>query len=98
MLISEYGPEQARRAEFGMGAINPRRSAADARTRAALVRAEADEFRSLPVTDAAQRIEARGAEQEQTRQHAAQRARQLDPFDHEPRRSDPGREGPARSL
>ena len=64
-----------------------------------LIRAEADELRNLPVTNAARRIEAKRAEQEQTWQQAAQRARQLDdPFQHEPRRSDPGRERPSRGL
>lgn len=99
LLVSEYGAEQARGTEFGMGAVNPHRTAADARRRAALVRAEADELRNLPVTDAARRIKAKRAEQEQTWQQAAQRARQLgDPFQHEPRRSDPGREPPSRGL
>lgn len=98
LLVGEFGAEQARRAEFGMGALNPHRTAADARTRVALIRAEADELRSLPVTDAARRIEAKRAEQEQTRQQAAQRARQLDPFEHGPRRSAPRRDGPVRGL
>ena len=61
-------------------------------------RAEADELRSLPVADAARRIEAKRAEQEQTRQRAAQRERQLDPFERDTRRHDPGHDGPARSL
>lgn len=98
MLVSEFGAEQARRAEFGTGATNPHRNSKDARTRAALIRAEADALRSLPIGEAARRIEANRAQQEQTRQQTAQRARQLDPFDHEPRRSDPRRDGPARSL
>lgn len=65
---------------------------------AAIATADADELRNLPVTDAARRIKAKRAEQEHSRQKAAQRARQLDPFDHEPRRPDPRRDGPTRSL
>lgn len=92
LLVGELGAEQARRAELGMGAVNPHRNAADARARATLIRAEADELRSLPVTDAAGRVEAKRAVQEQTRQQVAQRARQFDPFDHE------RRDGPTRGL
>ncbi|MGP9586730.1 hypothetical protein ACT3TB_13840 [Micrococcaceae sp. AOP34-BR2-30] len=99
MLVSEFGPEQARRAEFSMGAVNPHRTAHDARKRAATIRAEADTLRGLSVGDAARRIEAKRAEQEQTRQQEAQRARQLDPFSHEAHhRNDPRRDGPTRSL
>ncbi|MFT3862361.1 MobF family relaxase [Micropruina sp.] len=97
LLVGEVGAEQARRAEFGMGATNPHRNAADARTRAAMFRAEADALRSLPTGDAARRIEAKRAEQEQTRQQAAQRARQFDPFDHEAHRNGPRRDGPGLS-
>ena len=98
LLVSEFGAEQARRDQFGMRTINPHRTAAEARARAALIRAEADELRNLPVTDAVRRIEAKRAEQEHIRQQADQRARQLDPFEHDPRRSDPRREGPTRGL
>lgn len=98
LLVSEFGAEQARCAEFGTGATNPHRNSKDARTRAALIRAEADALRSLPIGEAARRIEANRTQQEQTRQQTAQRARQFDPFDHEPRRSAPRRDGPARSL
>ena len=91
LLVSEFGAEHARRAEFGMGAVNPHRDAADARTRAALIRAEAAELRGLPVTEAARRIEAKRAEQELTRRHRAQRARQLDPYERDsPPRPAPG--------
>ena len=95
LLVSEFGPEHARRAEFGMGAVNPHRNADDARRRATLIRAEADELRSLPVNDAAQRIEVKRAEKEHTRQREGQLSK---PFDHEPRRSKPKRDGPARGL
>ncbi|WFP16593.1 MobF family relaxase [Citricoccus muralis] len=99
LLVSEYGAERARRDHLGMRMTNPHRNAQDARTRAALIRAEADELRSLPVTEAAERIEAKRAEQEHARQRAAERARQLhDPFEHDPHRADPHRDGPARRL
>lgn len=99
LLASEYGAEHARANHLGMRTVNPHRNAHDARTRAAMLRAEADELRSLPVTDAVKLIEAKRTEQEQTRQRAAQRAQQLrDPFEREPRRTDPGRDGPARRF
>lgn len=54
---------------------------------------------SLPVNDAARRIETKRAEQEQPRQRAAERARQLrDPFDHDPHRYDPPRRADTRSM
>ena len=98
LLVGEFGAEQARRDQHGMRTINPHRTAVNARTRADLICAEANELRSLPVTDAARRIEANRAQQEQTRQQAAQRARQLDPFEQESRHPSPHRDGPARSL
>ncbi|GLJ63398.1 MULTISPECIES: MobF family relaxase [Microbacterium] len=98
LLVSELGADEARRDQFGMRTISPHRNAQDARARVAQARAEADELRSLSVSEAARRIEANRAEQEYARRRAAQRARQLDPFDREPRRHDPGRNGPARSL
>lgn len=99
LLVSEYGPERARRDQLGMRTTSPHRAARDARARAALTRAEADELRSLPVNDAAERIEAKHAEQEHLRQQTAKRAQQLPaPFVHEPHRSGPRRDGPTRSL
>ena len=98
LLVSEYGVEQARRAEFGMNTINPRRQAQDARTRAAETRAEADELRNLPAGEAARRIEAKRAAQEQLPHTRTRRARQLDPFDPEPLRHDPSRRRPVRGL
>ncbi|WP_436327146.1 MobF family relaxase [Brevibacterium sp. FAM 27836] len=99
LLISEYGPERARRDQLGMRTTNPHRMARNARARAALTRAEADELRSLPITDAAKRIEVKRAEQEHIRQQAAKRAQRLpDPFAHDPHRGGPHREGPARGL
>lgn len=77
LLVSEYGPERARRVQLGMRTTSPHRAARDARARAALTRAEADELRSLPVNDAAERIEAKHAEQEHLRQQAAKRAQKL---------------------
>ncbi|RXW33483.1 MobF family relaxase [Propioniciclava flava] len=98
LLVNEYGADNARRSQLGMGTVNPRRNVRDARTRATLARAEADELRNLPVNDAARRIETHRAEQEQ-KQRVAQRARQLhDPFEREPYRPDPRRDGPARGL
>ena len=80
-----------------MRTVNPQRAARDAQARATLARAEADELRSLPINDA-ERIEAERVEKEQTRQRIAQRERQLDPFERDTRRHDPGHDGPARSL
>ncbi|WP_454118422.1 hypothetical protein [Microbacterium lacticum] len=99
LLASEYGAERVRRDHLGTRMVNPRRDARDARTRAATSRAEADELRGLPITDAARRIEVRRVEQEQARQRAAQRARQLhDPFERGLHRSGTRREGPTRSI
>ncbi|MGP5055239.1 hypothetical protein ACTXJ3_09160 [Brachybacterium paraconglomeratum] len=82
-----------------MRITNPRRDARDARTRAAMLRAEADELRSLPVNEAARRIEDKQVEREDQHRRAAERARQLrDPFEHDPHRHDPRREGPTRGL
>lgn len=68
-----------------MRITNPHRYARDARTQAAVARAEADELRSLPITEAAPLIQAKRAEQEHARQRAAERSRQLhDPFEHDP--------------
>lgn len=99
LLVSEYGAERARANQLGIHAINPHRNALDARARAALIRAEADELRSLTAVDAAQLIGAKRAEQGQTKRQAAWRERQLyDPFERDPRRGRPGPEGPARGL
>lgn len=99
LLAGEYGIDHARRDQLGMRTTNPERDARAARTRAALARAEADELRTLPIADAAQRIEATRAEQERMRQQAAQRARQLhDPSERDPRRTDPRRDGPTRGM
>lgn len=68
-------------------------------TRAALIRAEADELRTLPIAEAAQRIETKNAEREHRRQEAVGRERQLpDPFEYDPHRHDAGRDGPSRGL
>lgn len=99
LLVSEYGPERVRRDHLGMRTTNPRRDARDARTRAAMLGAEADELRSLPVNEAARRIEDKQAERENQQRRAAERARQFgDPFEHDPHRGDPRREGPGRAL
>ena len=67
--------------------------------RAALLRSEADELRALPITDAARLIETKHAAQEQAREDATERARELrDPFQHDPHRTDPSRGGQARGL
>ncbi|WP_417555548.1 MobF family relaxase [Microbacterium sp.] len=99
LLVSEYGPEQARRDQLGMRTTSPHRAARDARAHAAMIRAEVDELRSLPINDAARRIEVKRAEQEHARQRTAERAQQLhDPFEHDPHQRDPRREGPTRGL
>ncbi len=100
LLARELGAEHARGDQYGMRTINPQRAARDTLARATLARAEADELRSLPINDAARCIEAKRAEQERTEreQWAARRARQLEPFERNDPRRDPGRDGPARSL
>ena len=99
LMVSEYGPTQALRSRHGMGSINPHQQAREATTRAAAARREVEELRALPVNDAAGRIEAKRAEQEQTRRRVARRERQLhNPFEHEPYHPDPRRDRPARGL
>ncbi len=99
LLISEYGADRARRDYLGMRVSNPHRNARDARTRAAMIRAEADELRTLPINEAARRIEAKQTEQENQSRRAAEGARQLgDPFEHDPHRRDSRREGPTRGM
>lgn len=99
LLVSELGADQARSAEFGMSTINPYRTVRDARTRAAMLRAEADELRALPVNDAARLIEARRADQEKQRQQVAECERQIsDSFEHDRHRADPYRDGPSPGL
>lgn len=100
MLVSEYGAEHAQAARYGMRCIaNPERQAHDAKNQAALLRSEADELRALPINDAARLIETKHAAQEQARERAAQRERQLhDPFQHDPHRHETGRQGPTRRL
>ncbi|SBN43680.1 TrwC relaxase [Propionibacterium freudenreichii] len=99
LLVSEYGPQQARRDQLGIRTTSPHRKARDTRNRGAMTRAEADQLRSLPANEAAERIEAKRAEQEQARQRVAERAQRLpDPFAHDTHRSGPHREGPTRSL
>jgi hypothetical protein len=93
------GPEHARASQLGIRTIKPQRNAQDARERAALIRAEADELRGFPVANAAPRIEAKRAEQERTRRQVARWERQLhDLFERDSRRGSPGREGPTRGL
>ena len=77
LLASEYGAENARAHQYGMRALNPRRNARDARTRADLLRVESAELRSLPANDAAELIETRRVERERTLQQAEQRQRYL---------------------
>ncbi|WP_442329775.1 MobF family relaxase [Brevibacterium linens] len=100
LLVSEYGAEHAQAARYGMRCIaNPERQAHDAKNQAALLRSEADELRALPINDAARLIETKHAAQEQARERAAQRERQLhDPFQHDPHRHETGRQGPTRRL
>ena len=77
LLASEYGSENARAHQYGMRALNPSRNARDARARAALLRAESEEIRGLPVNDAAKLIESKRMERERAQQQAEQRQRQL---------------------
>ncbi|WP_193095616.1 MobF family relaxase [Brevibacterium sp. FME17] len=99
LLVSEYGAEQARRLHLGMRTPKPHRAARDATTQAAMLRAEADELRNLPVNDAARLIEAKRAEQKNQRQQVAQRERQIsNSFEHDQHRSTPRRDGPTRGL
>lgn len=99
LLVSEYGPERARREHLGMRVTSPHRYARDARARVEAIRTAADELRALPIKEAADRIEAQRAEQEQRQQQAAERAQQLhDPFTPDPHRSRPHDNGPTRGL
>lgn len=85
LLVSAYGGEQARRVQFGMGTINPYGQAQDARTRAAPIRAEADELRELSLNEAPRRIDSNHAELESAWQQVARRAQQLGSFARGPR-------------
>lgn len=99
LMVSEYGAEPARRTHLGMRTPNPHRAARDAKNQAAMLRAEADELRSLPINDAARQIEAKRTEQETQRQQGAEREQQIgDPFEHDRHRSSPRRDGPTRRL
>ena len=100
LMVSEYGPEQARRSHLGMRVANPHRRAREAKAQAVVLRAEAEELSNLPVTDAARLIDAKRTEQENQQQQAAERERQLNAsFEHDPHRhSGPAREGPTRGL
>lgn len=98
LFVREYGAENARAHQHGMRAINPSRIARDARTRASALRAQMKVLRELPIDEAAKLIEAAHADQERTRQQAAKREQQLRPFEHDPYRTQPGREGPALGL
>lgn len=98
LLARELGAEQARGDQFGMRTFNPHRNARDAQKRASLVRDEAAELRSLLLDEAAQRIKAKHAEQEDVRRLTAQLERQRDPFERSAPRSSPGRDDRARRL
>ena len=78
---------------------NPHSAARDARTHAAVLRAEADQLRNLPVSDAARLIEAKRADLDQQRRQVAERERQIsEPFEHDQHRSSPRRDGPTQGL
>lgn len=95
LLVSEYGSQAAMRHRVGMRLPNPAQQAGQARQQATALRAEADYLRALPIRDAAARIEATRAEQEQRHQALAERERQLsEPTERDPHRSDPRRDGP----
>ena len=86
LLVGEYGAEHAQAARYGMRTtIDPRRRAHDAKNRSALLRSESEELRALPINDAAHLIETKHAAQDQARQDATKRARELnDPFQRDP--------------
>ena len=99
LLVSELGADQARRDQFGMRTVNPHRNAQDARARATLARAEADELRRLPANDAARRIDAKRAAEEEAQRLAAERASRLhDPYERDTHRVSPHRDHPERGL
>ncbi|MGO1841019.1 MAG: MobF family relaxase [Canibacter sp.] len=99
LLASEYGAESTRAHQFGMRALDPNRNARDARTRAAILRAQAETLRHLPVEAAASLFESVRADYEQVRQQTTERARLLgDLPQHESRRPNPGHEQPSRGL
>ncbi|MDA3147168.1 AAA family ATPase [Leucobacter sp. UCMA 4100] len=77
LLAREYGPENARAHQYGMRALNPARDARDARGLAALLRAESEEIRSLPVNDAAKLIQIKRVERELAQRQAKHRQRHL---------------------
>lgn len=77
LMVSEYGAENARAHQYGMRALNPHRNARDARARAALLRAESEDIRNLPVNDAAGLIETKRVERERAQKQAEQRQRRL---------------------
>ena len=98
LLVNEYGAEPARRAYHGIRAPNPHSLARDATTRVAILRAEADELRRLPIDEATERIKTKRADQEHQRRRTARRERQLsEPVERDPH-SDPRHQGPARGL
>lgn len=88
LLAHEYGPEKARAHQYEMRALNPHRNARDARTRAALLRTERDELRSLSANDAANLIETKRVQRELARHQAEQRQRQLSSPEPSSRRPD----------
>lgn len=100
MLVSEYAvrarPDSPVR---DAPHYHPPPQAQDAKSRAVLLRSEADELRALPINEAAQLIETKHAAHEQARHDATERARELhDQSQRDARRTDPSREGPRRTL
>lgn len=71
----------------------------DRRSHAAVHRAEADQLRNLPVSDAARLIEAKRADLDQQRRQVAEQERQIsEPFEHDQHRSSLRRDGPTQGL
>ncbi|RMX22356.1 hypothetical protein DYI20_10350 [Auritidibacter ignavus] len=98
LLASEYGPENARAHQHGMRALNPARNARAARARAALLRAENEEIRGLPVNDVTELIEAKRVERELAQHEAERRQCQLTSPDGAMHRNPEGRSGQGLGL
>lgn len=100
LLAQELGAERVRRDSIRARLIHPEREASDAQTQAAEARREAENLRALPPEEAAARIEAkRATAEEQARQRAADRERQLrGSLDRTGTHTEPNRDSPRLSL
>ncbi len=100
LLAQELGAERVRRDPIRARLIHPEREASDAQTQAAEARREAENLRALPPEEAAAQIEAkRATAEEQTRQRATDRERQLrGSLDRTGTHTEPNRDSPSLSL